>query len=419
MAQSAPVNIAPNSQWEIWSGVGYATDENDEGTGLVRMIAASASSTGTPEAATFAVTNTGQVKVGDLVEVSGPGVDPSLLLAPMRVTAIVPNRSLTVRVPLGLVPTISHAAMIRPIVVGNLAAKHTGDAADGWKKTIAMPIWRENAPANVPAGAYYSLGLTKDGDASEHVWTEPDVTVLAGRTVVFGIYVKHKIRNGSGTWSIFWNTGAGSPRTCKAMPVSSDWQWQECTITVPDQPTHLDIGVQLDGAAGDTYYLADPVLAVGAVIGGHENYTKPHELLTPVVHVSPITWINRAVTFPATLRKGRFGFTVDAYAETGGQVAPTVGHAWGQLEGIDNGPVQAGTGDVRVIAWYDRATPPTLSGSFLAQYVAGIKSFSTMDFPFNTRDLDPALRGTASIQTGVASDHWYNLSLEFDRFELK
>ena len=236
--------------------------------------------------------------------------------------------------------------------------------------------------------------------------------------MTFGIYVNHKVRTGSGTWQIFWNTSVGGASTCAAMPAAAGWQWQECSITVPAGSTYLNVGVQFNGNAGDTYYLANPVFTVGSAIGGVANYTKPRELFTPIVHVSPITWVNAGFTFPATPTGGVYGFTMDPYAETGGQIAPTVGHAWGQLEGIDGGTVQVNTGYVRVLAWYDRVAAPERSGSFLPQYVAAVKSFSYMDFPLNTYDDTPAMRGTASVQTGVASDHWSNVSLEFDQFLL-
>ena len=419
MPRTAPINFAPNSQWEIWSGVEYGTAPNIEGTATVSPIIASGNSIGIAETTTFAVKTTGQLKVGDLVTATGPGIDSSLVLSPMRVTALIPSRSITVRVPLGLTPTVSHAATITPVVVGNLAAKGTGDAADGWKKTTSMPVWREDNRANVPAGAYYSMGLTKDEAGPERVWMMPNPALYAGRKLVFGIYAYQKIRRGSGAWSIYWSNDRTGLQSCASTPAKSGWQWQECSMTIPDDAKSIDVGVRLDGATGDTYYLANPVFAVGGAIGGPGNYTKPSETFIPIVHISPYAWINARVTFPATNAGGVYGLTMDPYAETGGKIAPTVGQAWGQLEGINSGEVQRATGYVRLMAWFDHVTAPERSGSFLAQYVADVKSFSYMDFPLNSFDRMPDMLGTASIQTGVASDSWWNVSLEFDRFLLK
>ena len=190
-------------------------------------------------------------------------------------------------------------------------------------------------------------------------------------------------------------------------------------MTIPEEAQSINVGVQLDGKIADTYYLANPVLAVGDAIGGPGHYTKPSETFIPIVHISPYAWINARVTFPATKTGDTYGLTMDPYAETGGKIAPTVGQAWGQLEGINSGEVQRATGYVRLMAWFDRAAAPERSGSFLAQYVADVKSFSSMDFPLNAFDKTPDMLGTASIQTGVASDSWWNVSLEFDRFLLK
>ncbi len=419
LARTAPINFAPNSQWEIWSGVEYGTAPNVEGTGTVSPIIASGNSTDVAETTTFAVTTTGQLKVGDLVTAAGPDIDSSLVRSPMRVTALIPNRSITVRVPLGLTPTVSHSATITPVVVGNLAAKGTGDAADGWKKTISMPVWREDDRANVPAGAYYSMGLTKDAAGPEHVWMMPNSALYAGRKLIFGIYVYQKIRGGPATWSIYWSDDRAGLRSCAPAPARPGWQWQECSMTIPEDVKTIDVGVQLEGEIGDTYYLANPVFAVGGAIGGPGNYTKPTETFVPIVHISPYAWINARVTFPAARTGGVYGLTMDPYAETGGKIAPTVGQAWGQLEGINSGDVQRATGYVRLMAWFDRVSALERSGSFLPQYVADVKSFSYMDFPLNSFDRTPDMLGTTSIQTGVASDSWWNVSLEFDRFLLK
>jgi hypothetical protein len=418
-AQSAPQNLAPNSQWEIWSGVSYGTAENSLGTGTVAQIVASSNSTGTAGATTFTVRSTGELKVGDLATVSGAGIDPSLALSPMRVTSLTRNSSITVRLPFGLTPTISHSSTITPIVIGNLSAKGTGDAADGWKKTPSMPIWRENNSANVPAAAYYSIGMTKDVAAAEQLYTIQDARLFGGSTVSFGILGYQKVRGGSGTWQIYFNDSVNGVRVCNPVAVSASFQWAECSVSIPAAATYFYAGVQLVGARSDTYYFANPVLAKGGSIGGAQYYTKPREKLFPLVHISPIPWINATITFPAVAQNGQHAFVVDPYAETGGQIAPTVAHAKGQLEGINNGTVRTGTGDVRVMAWYDRLNAPERSGSFLPQYVQNVKSFAYMDCPLNSYDTGLDMLGTAVLVSRVASDRWSNVSLEFDEFDLQ
>ena len=93
--------------------------------------------------------------------------------------------------------------------------------------------------------------------------------------------------------------------------------------------------------------------------------------------------------------------------------------AKGQLEGIDAGPVAAGSGRVRILAWFDRSAAPEHSGGLLPQYVANVKSFGYMEFPLNTYDSGLDLRGTGVFQCLVAGDIWSNVSMEFDEFTLQ
>jgi len=190
-------------------------------------------------------------------------------------------------------------------------------------------------------------------------------------------------------------------------------------------------GVDMNGTSGDAYYFCDPILTMGSSIGGVQDYIKPYnEILVPKVHVTPLGPWNGTnnsgnITFPTTTtvqgNSGNwYGFYHDPFAETGGQVAPTVAHIWGQLEGIDTGAVQTGTGQVRAMMWYDRsaATPPGHSGTFLPQYVANVKSFASISMPLNQADQTYDLRGTGIFQTGVSGDAWTNVALEYDMFLL-
>ena len=79
----APVNLAPNSQWEIWSGVGYGPRETREGVGVMAPIPSIANSTGSNRVV-FTVGPTGELKIGDLITVTGVGIDPGLSVSPLR-----------------------------------------------------------------------------------------------------------------------------------------------------------------------------------------------------------------------------------------------------------------------------------------------------------------------------------------------
>ncbi len=421
-AQSfAPQNLAPNSQWEIWSAVGYSRAQNIAGTAEVAPIAATDNSVGTSGASTFTVATTGELKVGDLVTVSGTGVDPAFLVSPMRVTALT-STSISVRIPQGLRPKLHGNATITPIVIGNSAAKNTGAAADGWTKSLSMPIWRENNQVNIAQGAYYSIGMVKDLAEAEQFYLLPDVRKFAGKTIVFGILGYQKVRTSAGTWRIFFNDSVYGVRYCTLVPVpvTNGFQWSECSVPIAPGTTYVYVGVDLQGATNDTYYFSNPVLALGGSVGGAQNYVKPHERLFPTVHMSPYGWVDRTIVFPTVLNNAAYQFTMDPYAETGGGIAPTVQQAWGQLEGIDDGAVQVGTGSTRSMAWFDRfQAGPIHSGSFLSQYVQNVKSYSYMYYPLNTYDATPDMVGTGAFATNLPGDTWTNVSLEFDEFDLR
>ena len=432
-AVAAPVNLAPNSQWEIMSGWGFSTQENYQGTGTEGTIAASANTTGAIGRSTFTVTATNDLSVGDLIQASGAGIDTCFTVGPMRIVSMVANTSITVRTYMGCTPSVNHATTLLPVTAGNNSVTSTGDGPDGWTKTSTLPMWRNenrgsyaaNMPTNVPA--YATLGMTKDIAGVEQFYINVPAGQLAqyqGRTVVFGIQGYQKVRGGSGTWTIWTNDSVNGVRTpCGNAPTSGTFNWQECSFTVPAGATYLYVGVQLAGASADTYYFANPVFAIGSYIGGPQNYQKPrNEILIPQVHISPFGWVNGGFTFPSSAASYCTGqvtcFEHDPYAESGGIIAPTVQKAHGQLEGWDCGTVVTSSGYVRVMAWFDRAAAPEKSGSFLPQYVACVKSFSYMDFPLNQYTTSQDLQGTGIYASNVVSDQWQNVSEEFDWFVL-
>jgi hypothetical protein len=434
--KTAPVNLAPNSQWEIMSGWGFSTQMNPQGTGTEGTITASANTTGSIGRATFTVTATDDLSVGDLIQVqSGTGVDACFLVGPMRIVSLVANTSITVRTPLGCMPATTASEVLLPVTGGAYSITATGSGPDGWTKSTSLPMWRnENRGAygaNLPTfvGAYASLGMIKDQGTgnNEQFYINISVGQMAqyqGKTIVFGIDGYQKVRGGSGTWTIFENDNVNGSRTlCGNAPTTGTFNWMECAYTVPANATYLYIGVQLNGAANDAYYFADPVLAIGSFIGGPQNYQKPrNEILIPTVHISPFGWINGTVTYSASTASYCGSLTVcfehDPYAESGGIVAPTVQKIHGQLEGWDCGAAQLTTGYVRVLAWYDRGAAPEKSGSFLGQTLPCLKGFSYMDMPLNQYVSTLDVQGTGIFASNIVSDQWQNVSLEYDWFIL-
>ena len=444
---AAPANLAPNSQWEVWSAIGFGTQQNPQGSGTEAPIASSGYTGG--RTATFAVTTTGNLSVGDLVTVSGTGVDSALTMMPMRITELAANTSISVRVPLGRSPitAAATASVVLPVGVGaywyNLNV--TGDGPDGWARFptgagTGPILWREfgrgNHAVNMPSAVapYALLGARLQQSGDNYFYTDQtnNISRYAGMTISFGVYSMQKIKGGTNTFKIFFNDSVGGFTYCaESTAAAGAWSWSECFYTVPADSTFVFAGIDMNGIAGDAYYFCDPVLTTEPSIGGVQNYLKPpNEILIPKVHLTPLGPWNGAtgagtITFPATTAvKGNggnwYGFVHDPFAETGGQVAPTVAQIWGQLEGIDSGAVQTGTGQVRGMMWYDRsaATPPGHSGSFLPQYAANVKSFTNMTMPLNQADRSLDLRGTGIFQSGIPGDAWTNVALEYDMFLL-
>jgi len=472
-AQTSPQNLAPNSQWEIWSGFQYGTQFNPQATGTESIVAASANTTGIFGTTTFTVTNTGDLSVGDLITASGSGCDIALLQSPMRITSLSVNLSITVRVPFGGKPVNSCAATLTPIGIGASWSLTNGGGGgpDGWGRYptgsgTAPALWRDllhgnysvNAPSGV--GAYAALGVKIQAVGTNLVYIsypigDSRVANFTGKTIVFGVYGMQKIKGGTGTWTIFFQdnvNGMSTPCTTTAPSGVGIWAWQECSYMIPINATYLFAGMSLTGVTNDSYFFVDPVLTHGSYIGGVKNYVKPTEILIPRVHISPIGWVNASITQPTSAcpNLGGYCFTHDPFAETGGQVSPTVVKIHGQLEGYDTGAVQTQTGIVRVMAWYDRSAAPEKSGSFLMQLpqscslntatttvdkggvqnaatvltsaslnCQAVKSFSFMDIPLNQFDLTADMQGTTIIQSGISADSWANISLEYDDFILQ
>jgi hypothetical protein len=418
----APVNLAPNSQWEIMSAVLPDRKWNIEGTGVMTAVAASANTTGSNEVV-FTTGSTGELKVGDLITVTGAGVDAALLVSPMRVTALTANASVTVSCPRGLKPSSTHASTLTPYNAGGNASAASGDAADGWKKTSGLVIWREDNAINLSPGAYYGLGVNMNSLSpgamlqlqypDGHADAYKSATSFQGRTVTFGAYVYQKVQGSAGTWAVsITSDGAGGTTAVSApAPSGGGYRWEEVSYTVPANATYLNAGVVFNGAGADTYYVTDPVFTIGSRIG-QGNYIKPQETLVPVVHISPVDWIGASVTFPSTGSSCIYGFGFDGYAETAGAIAPTVQHAGGQIEGLNTNTVPTGPGCQRIILWISSLTAPDKSGSILEEQATNVRTGTYLDAPFDGT-------GHAWLVSGFASDSWSVVSIEFDIFWLK
>jgi hypothetical protein len=330
----------------------------------------------------------------------------------MRVVALERDRSVTVLAPFGAAPRSSRPATLLAVNVGGDAATRTGDAADRWSKTISMPVWREDNAANISPGATYALGAHKDRDDPETVSFMPDVARFRGRTVVFGANVYQKIRSSSGAWrAMIASAGPHASAAMSGRPATTaGYHWLEVSYAVPADATSLSVGVRLEGARDDTYYITDPVFTLGDAIGP-DNYVKPQELFIPIVHVSP--WIDETLRLDAAADPSGSPYRLfDLYADSGGQVAPTVRWAEGAIEGVSDDPIARGPDHTHGLSWTNRKDAPNVFGPILGQYASGVKSFGAFAVP-----LDPD--GRAWFTSGAPGERWYNVSIDLTVFLLQ
>lgn len=412
---TAPVNLAPNSQWEIFSGLTYDTRIKSDGSGVMTSLTVSAYTTGGVSSDVTVVGDISTWRVGDLVKIANTGtVDANLYSYPLRIQSIA-GQVINVKTHLGA--TVSTALIgtpgIDPINIGCSASTATGDAADGWKKTAGLMCWREDNAANLSKGATYALGLMKQTGSEEYVRCELDAYQWRGRTICFGIGVNQKVRSGSGTWCayVYSDGTSGTTSNSSDATTASGFQWLEKSYTVPTDATVLYVGIKLKGANADVYHAINPVIAATSLIGAW-NYVKPDETLIPVVKVEPAVWINASITFPGSGAVSGLGYTVyaDMHAASGGSIAKSVRLAHGNIEAINTNAVVTGTGGSRIIGWTDDVTDPIRLGPFLPQYVTNVKSFGALRLPMKN--------GQLYAISPVASDTWSNCSIDLDVFHL-
>jgi hypothetical protein len=395
------------------TGIPYSTRENEFGTGNFAGATVTSNTTGSN---TVIVTCSAGVPsyyaVGQVVSLTGGGLDAALVAAPMRIEAVTAT-SLTVRCPFGLVPSVSGTGSVQPINVGGVNSVGTGNGPDGWAKTVGTQIWREEHPSNLTAGSIYSLACRKTTASQEYVVTKPDYRKMAGRQIVFGCWVNQRIKSGSGTWQLFFNTngtGGGITTSANAVVTIGTFQWIELTVAVPKDATSVSAGLYFNGGISDVYYLANPVLTFGSVIGDG-GYIKPRETLLPIVKHD--LFINRSLKFPAVATGGFYYFDVDVHALSWCKIAKTVRLSEGSIEGINTGAVVVGiAAGTRLIGWADTITPPSKLSNYMGQYVSNVKSYASLRLPINGD-------GWAICYSGVANDLWQNVSVDLDVFLLE
>jgi hypothetical protein len=340
-------NLLPNSQWQIATAIGSSPKMNSAGTAVMPPIVVTGYTTGT-NTITATTANTGELEVGNLVMFQSP-CEASLTRTTSCIDALVKNASFTVSLPLGRIAKTSSACNAIPTMAGGVSSIGTGDALDGWSKSITAQVWREGHRTNNKLGSLYSAGFKKGDDGTEimnHSVEKRDVGRFQGRQVVFGVWVYHKVHHGRGTWRAFISTrGSKHPVWYSPRSSKTTYDWKEISATIPSDADAIDFGISFEGSRGDVYYVSQPMASFGTFLGVG-NYRSPyHETLIPRVKITPYSHYNANCDFPtqpsanANLTEAYgggvgddFGFYVRPYPETNGAIAPTVRRLLMQIE---------------------------------------------------------------------------------------
>lgn len=338
------VNLCPNSQWYVSTVYNPCDLPTEDGTSTVSAISVSSYTTGS-NSVTVTCGSTTPLANGMIGRFSSAadanmryvtqtdGVTQNLFCVQV---ANVTSTTFTTTLPLGRSPSASAACTFQPMTVGDLAGV-SGNGPDGWAKDVSLLCWRDVWSANQRYGSKYQIGLKKSSGSSQYFSRATPATELhkyRGRTVAFGVAVKQGVRGGSGTWRLGINDGTGTTSSAAAS-TSSGYQWLYVTKTIDANATQVIVWIELQGASGDVYYVAKPVIAFATYLT-EESYVAPlSERFQPFQKMTPTSWTAIDWTAPASADAESFYSTaVNIYPETNGCITPEVVAFEAQLEGV-------------------------------------------------------------------------------------
>lgn len=400
---STYINLLTNTQWKIRTAIGTITKFGVEGGGTLPTLSVTGFtvSSNTP---TFSTSNTSQLKVGDVVKISGGGTNVDL--TGIEVTTVTANVSFVGALALGLLSGASAACTAQLITRGDISAS-TGAGPDPWNKTTALNLWVDDNAANSKSGSKYQVGIQLTAVSAQSFFypiSGSDVNQYIGRTLVFGCWVYYKIRSGSGTYRPYVTTNLGT--TYGPVTSATVYTWVEVSATIGAGATFINAGVEFIGAVNDAAYFSQPMLAFGTALGTGNYFPETRgALFTPVVKFSPAHWINATLNFPAGLVDGVYPWTFYLKAETLEAVANEIVAAHMELEGVNAGTIG------RALALQSTTVAPQLGGPIIYSQTTTVKTTSLGFWWFKA--------GTGRVYAINASDTWSNVSIDFSGYILQ
>lgn len=409
--ERATVNILPNTLWYVATGLAHAPKYNATASGSLGSLSVTSYTTG----ANLVVCNcadTSSLTVGQsLVAFNSPAHANMRLGSTMRVVAVVPGVSFSVRLPFGLTAATSAACTATIYELGGAGMSATGNAFDGWSKDATMDCWREWDASNVRPGSKYSAGIKKSLADAQYLYVSfpaESLQRMAGKTIAVGGFVKCPA---GGSWRCFINDNVSGLRFGPTV-TTTGFSWSEFSSAIPAGVSYVSMGFEFIGASGLPFYVSQPFAGQGTFIGSAGGPPSTGlQRLKLVVKMSPPVWINASFTFPSTLGTGGdYGFLFDPYAETNGVMAPEVKILDILLEGINAGTAITGTGG-RAIATRDfegvAGSSAVTFGPIMFQQVASMKQVCNGALTLRSD-------GTAWVYSQVSADAWSNVSIDIN-----
>ena len=149
---------------------------------------------------------------------------------------------------------------------------------DGWGKNSGLDIYREYKGSNAKDGSFYSIKSVPSAQNEDGFYPnvneynkEPWLTLIAGRTMTLGAWVKTS--TASDLVLYHYNTVAGNTSS-SAHTGGGGWEWLEITVTPDASSTTSFFGWRHINASPGTAYISQPTLVFGSAIG-EGNYVQP------------------------------------------------------------------------------------------------------------------------------------------------
>ncbi|MDB5616600.1 hypothetical protein [Tardiphaga sp.] len=342
-------NLLSNSGFQLMAGVGLVTKQAAEGTGgLLPFNVNSISNVGSIVTINITPSSLNQIKPNFLVQLytgCAAGILPiqagsTGIFSALRVLTITGNpvSSFTVMAPLGVTSFAPSSCLGTVMTTGDYTASN-GNGPSQWTKTAQTWMWAENDPVNFDTigGSTQVIGLKQTSSSLQYLYQTlpPAQTVaLQGQKFTCAARIKQKIKiSSTAKMGIFansvWNYGAligGALDT---------WQWASVTVTINSAETQIVPAIVLSDDNGGVFYVTKPICAQVASMPTNYYSAPINETIFAPGIFNVWSIYGKTFTMPSTTlgTSPLYGFYIDFFGETAGQIHWTATGLIGDIEG--------------------------------------------------------------------------------------